>query len=174
MKNEDITVRGISADQINSLERTRQMAKPEHVDKLMESVEDWNEWRYNNDNIGIFPALWGADLEDADLRGADLKRADLEEAILSGADLRMSDLRGAKLRGADLRGANLMGADFDRTDLKRADLGGANLMGARYLQAEQLCEAKTLYEAELDPDIESEVRKASPHLLDRPRENTNR
>ena len=144
LKNEDITVRGISADQINSLERTRQMAKPEHVDKLMESVEDWNEWRYNNDNIGIFPALWGADLEDADLRGA------------------------------DLRGANLMGADFDRTDLKRADLGGANLMGARYLQAEQLCEAKTLYEAELDPDIESEVRKASPHLLDRPRENTNR
>ncbi len=124
LKNEDITVRAIRADQINSLERTRQMAKPEHVDKLMESVEDWNEWRYNNDNIGIFPALWGADLEDADLRGADLR--------------------------------------------------GANLMGARYLQAEQLCETKTLYEAELDPDIESEVRKASPHLLDRPRENTNR
>jgi uncharacterized protein YjbI with pentapeptide repeats len=123
------------------------MANPEHVDKLLEGVEVWNEWRY--DNLGIAPALWGADLGGADLRGVDLKRADLEEADLSGADLEE-----AKLRDADLR--------------------GANLMGAMHLRAEQLCEAKTLYQAELDPDLESEVIKAHSHLLDKPRETTNR
>ena len=67
------------------------MAKPEHLDKLLESVEVWNTWRY--ENFEIVPALWGVDLEEADLRGADLQRADLEEAILSGADLSGADFR---------------------------------------------------------------------------------
>jgi uncharacterized protein YjbI with pentapeptide repeats len=142
------------------------------VNKLLEGVEVWNEWRY--DNLGIAPALWGADLEEADLRGADLKRADLEEADLSGADLSGSNLSGAKLRGADLSGTNLWGTDFDRTDLKRADLEGANLRGAIYLRAGQLCGAKTLYKTELDPDIEVEVRKASPRLFEKPRERADR
>ena len=148
------------------------MAKPEHLDKLKEGVEIWNTWR--NDNPGITPALWGADLEETDLRGADLKRADLEEADLSEVDLREADLRGAKLRGADLRGANLMGADFDRTNLKRADLEGANLKAAIFLRAGQLCKAKTLYQAELDPDLEREVSDKCPRLFEKPRENTDR
>ena len=164
------------------------MAKPEHLDKLIESVEVWNEWRY--DNPEIVPALWGADLEEADLRGADLNRAalgeadlsgadlraadletaDLEQADLSGADLGEADLGGAKLRDADLRGANLMDADFEGADLKRADLEGADLMGAMHLRADQLCEAKTLYQAELDPDLEIEVKERCPHLLEFPEE----
>ena len=148
------------------------MAKPEHLDKLLENIEIWNEWR--DDNPGIAPALWGADLEGTDLRGANLQRADLEDAILSGADLRMSYLRGAKLRNADLRGANLSGADFDRADLKRADLEGANLMGAIYLKTKQLCETKTLYQAEMDPDLENEVWHERPHLLEKPAEKVNR
>ncbi len=36
------------------------MAKPEHLDKIGESVEVWNAWR--DDNPGILPALWAADL----------------------------------------------------------------------------------------------------------------
>ena len=55
----------------------KQMAKPEHLDKLKEGVEVWNEWR--DDNPGIAPALWGADLEESDLRGADLKKPILGE-----------------------------------------------------------------------------------------------
>jgi len=143
-----------------------------HLAKLKEGVEVWNRWR--DDNLGILPALWAADLVEADLREADLKRADLEGADLSGADLRDADLRGAKLRGADLRRANLCGADFGGTDLKRADLEGANLRGATYLRAEQLCEAKTLYQAELDPHIEREVRYKSPLLFEKPKEKANR
>ena len=148
------------------------MAKPDHLDKLKESVEVWNTWR--GDNPEIAPSLWGADLEGADLRMADLKRADLEEADLRGANLSHADLGGAKLRGVDLREANLESADFDRTDLKRADLEGANLRGSRYLLAEQLCEAKTLYQAELDPDLERKARYECPLLFDKPRENTDR
>ena len=41
------------------------MANPEHVDKLLESVEVWNVWRH--ENPAIAPALWGADLEETDL-----------------------------------------------------------------------------------------------------------
>ena len=128
------------------------MAKSEHLAKLKESVEVWNMWR--SDNPAIEPALWGAALEETDLRGANLNRADIEEADLSGADLREANLRGARLRGADLR--------------------GANLMGAMYLQAEQLCEAKTLYQAELDPRLERKVRYVRPLLFEKPREKTDR
>jgi uncharacterized protein YjbI with pentapeptide repeats len=146
------------------------MAKPEQLDKLLDSVEVWNEWRY--ENFEIVPALWGAYLKEADLRGADLREVDLEESELSGADISCADLRGANLRDAVLRGANLSGADFDRTDLKRADLGGANLMGARTLETEQLCKTKTLFQAEMDPDLENEVWYERSHLLEKPKENT--
>jgi len=114
------------------------MAKPEHLAKLEESVEDWNMWRY--DNPEIVPAFWGADLEEADLREA-------------------------KLRDADLKGANLMEAN-----LKRTNLEGTNLRWAMYLQVRQLCEANTLYQAILDPELEREVRKERPHLFDKPKE----
>ena len=144
------------------------MANPEHVDKLIEGVEFWNMWRH--ENPAITPDLSGADLEEADLRGADLNRAALGEADLSGADLREADLETANLEQADLRGANLMDADFEGADLKRAELEGADLMGAMHLRAEQLCEAKTLYQAKLDPDLEIEVKERCPHLLEFPEE----
>ena len=153
VKNTDITVRGIGTDQINSLARTRRMAKPEHLAKLEESVEDWNMWRY--DNPEIVPAFWGADLEEADLRGAYLNSADLREA---------------KLRDADLKGANLERANLMEASLKRTNLEGTNLKWAMYLQARQLCETNTLYQAILDLELEREVRKERPHLFDKPKE----
>ncbi|MBW2193157.1 MAG: pentapeptide repeat-containing protein, partial [Deltaproteobacteria bacterium] len=62
------------------------MAKPEHLAKVEESVEDWNMWRY--DNPEIVPAFWGADLEEADLREAKLRDADLKGANLMEANLK--------------------------------------------------------------------------------------
>jgi uncharacterized protein YjbI with pentapeptide repeats len=135
-----------------SLRRIRQMANPEHVDKLKESVEVWNMWRYENPEIS--PDLWGADLEKTDLRDADLSGADLEEANLREADLGEANLMGAKLSGADIR--------------------GANLMGAMYLLVVQLCEAKTLYEAKLSSELEHKARYECPLLFEKPRENTDR
>ena len=152
MKNADITVRGIRTDQRNS-PRTRQMAKPEHLDKLKEGVEVWNTWRH--DNPEIVPAL---------------SEADLEEAVLSGADLREAKLMDAKLRDADLREANLEGANLLGANLKKTNLAGTNLRWAMYLQAEQLCEAKTLYKAKLDPELERQVKESRPFLFEKPRE----
>lgn len=148
------------------------MANPEHVDKLIEGVDIWNAWRYENPEI--VPALWGADLEETDLGYANLRDGDLEEVDLSGADLREANLNGAKLVAADLSGANLKGAYFDRTSLKRANLEGANLREAIYLRAEQLCETKTLYQAKLDPRLEHEVRHICPLLFEMPREKADR
>ena len=140
------------------------MAKPEHLARIEESVEIWNTWM--NDNPEIVPAFWGADLEETDLRGAYLNRADLEEADLSGADLREADLRGAQLRDADLRGANLERANLMEANFKRTNLEGTDLRWTMFLRAEQLCEAKTLYQAILDPELEREIRQECPRLFD--------
>ena len=148
------------------------MAKPEHLAKLEESIEVWNMWRHNHPEI--VPAFWGADLEEVDLRGAYLDGADLEEADLSGADLRDADLREARLRAANLRGANLERANLMEANLKSTNLEGTNLKWAMHLEAEQLCEAGTLYQAKLDPELEREVKKERPQLFEKPREKANR
>jgi TIR domain/Pentapeptide repeats (8 copies) len=114
------------------------MANPEHLAKIKEGVDAWNNWR--RANAEIIPDLRGANLGSAQLRtanlraadlnganllladlsGADLTRAQMREAVLLKANLRMAILTAAQLRGSHLTGANL-------TD---ADLGGANLDGA--------------------------------------------
>jgi uncharacterized protein YjbI with pentapeptide repeats len=63
------------------------LANPEHLAKLKEGVESWNQWRKQNPKIG-------PDLVEANLHGAKLSRAKLVEADLSWADL---TARGASL-----------------------------------------------------------------------------
>jgi hypothetical protein len=94
------------------------MANPEHLQKLKQGIEAWNQWR--SEDRDITP-----DLGEADLRGADLGRATLHGATLHGANL-----RGANLRGADLGRGNLGGANLGEADLRGANLRGANLRGA--------------------------------------------
>ena len=52
------------------------MADPNHVQKLMEGVAAWNQWRAENPDISI-------DLSEADLRDAELPGANLREANLT-------------------------------------------------------------------------------------------
>jgi uncharacterized protein YjbI with pentapeptide repeats len=109
------------------------MANPEHVAKLKEGLEAWNEWRKNNPGVKV--DLSGADLSRANLDKADLRGADLAVANLSRAYLVRADLSGAYLCEADLGGAiltsaNLSGADLSEANLREADLGGANLRRA--------------------------------------------
>jgi hypothetical protein len=92
------------------------MANREHLAKLREDVEAWNDWRM--DNLEVLP-----DLSRADLSGANLERAYLERADLSGANLEGANLEGAYLERADFSGANLSGAY-----LSHANLSGANLL----------------------------------------------
>jgi uncharacterized protein YjbI with pentapeptide repeats len=144
-----------------------------HYDKLKEGVGAWNKWR--KEWPVLKPDLRNADLLEADLRGAylrkaDFRKADLRQADLRGAYLRKADLRKAHLWRADLREADLQGAYFRKAKLWGADLRQADLRGASFLNAKQLSEAKSLYRTELDPDLEKQVIKWCPHLLEEPKE----
>lgn len=122
------------------------MDNPEHLKILNRGVEEWNKWRYNNEDLR--PELSFVNLSKADLRGADLRSANLSEADLRGADLRGANLKGADLRsanlsesdlkGADLTNANLTRADFylSRTNLYLANLSEANLSNANLSEAD--------------------------------------
>jgi uncharacterized protein YjbI with pentapeptide repeats len=113
--------------------------------------------------------LMRANLGGAALEGANLMRANLEGAALEGANLMRANLEEAVLEGANLWGANLWGAVLWGANLKEANLGGANLEGAKNLTVEQLCEAKTLYEVQLDDELKTQVKERCPHLLEEPK-----
>ena len=123
--------------------RSRTVANPEHLAKLNEGVEAWNQaWQqWVNQNRRFAPDFSGADLSKADLTGANLSLADLSGANLSGAKLietslvlahlRTADLRNADLGGAHLHNADLSGANLSGATLFDADLGGVDLSGAK-------------------------------------------
>jgi uncharacterized protein YjbI with pentapeptide repeats len=125
------------------------MANEEHLARLQQGVEDWNQWQ--DEHPEIRPDLSGADLSGADLSGAilsgaDLSRANLEEANLSGADLTGAHLYEANLTRAylyrtylgqaHLVEAQLVGAHLDEVYLGGADLSGADLTEAQLREAE--------------------------------------
>jgi hypothetical protein len=89
------------------------MCNPQHLAKLWDGVEAWNQWRRENPRIR------------PNLREADLSRADLSGSNLAGTQLCEAKLFSSNLSGSDLRAANLIG-----TDLSEADLSGADLTGA--------------------------------------------
>jgi hypothetical protein len=94
------------------------MANPEHLAKLKEGVQAWNEWRNRNPEVAI------------DLTRADFRKASLTRANLAGADLHWANLAAADLEGADLRLANLILAHLENADLRGADFTKANLLMA--------------------------------------------
>ncbi|MDJ0903341.1 MAG: pentapeptide repeat-containing protein [Xenococcus sp. MO_188.B8] len=114
------------------------MANPEHLAKLNERVEAWNQWRRENHDIKIdfkhasFERLKLShiNLFDANLTNVNFTNADLEFAYLKNANLTGANFTDGSLRCAQLVNANLTGADFTDCNLKFADLRNANLTGA--------------------------------------------
>ena len=87
---------------------------------------------------------------------------------------RWCDTDGDEGEKTDLSDANLIGAYLSYTDLSRANLSGADLSCAFLsevldLYIEQLSKVKTLYKAELDPELKKQVKDEYPHLLKRPK-----
>lgn len=113
------------------------MANPEHLAKLREGVEAWNDWRAEYaGEVDLSEAnLGGRNLDGAILDGAELDWTTLDAACLANATLRFASLHGAKLRGANLSGSNLTGAMLAAADLSRANLSSAILGGAVLLRA---------------------------------------
>jgi hypothetical protein len=119
------------------------------------------------------------DLSRTDLRQTDLTRAHLEKANLEGAHLEKAFLREAHLEGAFLREAYLVEANLTRAHLEWANLGGAHLekadlretdlKRAKDLTIQQLSKVKTLYKAELDPELMEQIKKNYPQLLEEPK-----
>jgi hypothetical protein len=119
------------------------MADPDQLERLKQSVEDWNAWR--NENPSLQVDLSNADLRGASLRGVNLSKVDLHKTLLHGADLydahlwradlskailHEACLIRARLWDANLRDASLIEADLRAADLIEADLSGADLRGA--------------------------------------------
>lgn len=120
------------------------MANEEHLKRLDEGWEAWNDWRKDNDFI--IPDLAGADLNGAELgdRVEMMIRVVNSRHKFQGVAFSHCNMRGvklsAKLIGADLVGANLIGADLGGADLTGADLQKANLNYAN-LESTNLSEA---------------------------------
>lgn len=123
------------------------MANPEHLKKLNEGPEAWNNWVEEHrkaiadlsDTDLSHRNLSGAHLVAANLKhvnltyarliGVDMSHADLEQATLNtaylpGATFSSADLRGADLRASDLSFAHLDDANLNGADLRWADLNG--------------------------------------------------
>lgn len=111
-----------------------------------------------------------AHLEGADLKWAHLERASLEGAYLEGAHLEGADLFGTCLKGAYLKEAHLEGAELFGASLEGAFLEGASLEGAEDLSIDQLSEAKTLYNVELEEELLIKLKTIFPTLFEQPNE----
>jgi uncharacterized protein YjbI with pentapeptide repeats len=114
------------------------MAHPEHLAKLKDGVEKWNQWR--KEHFTVIPDLRDASLKGVDLRNAylyrvDLGAADLSEAKLSRANLRRANLGKARLSRATLERSNLTMACFDEADLGEANLTDSAVQEAHFTRA---------------------------------------
>ncbi len=109
------------------------MPNPEHLARLLEGVEAWDEWRKSNSDV--IPDLAGADLTDANLEGANLEGAILRAAKLIGTSLGRAFLFQADLSGAVLRLAFLGGANLGFANLTKADLTTAKCYATTFTQA---------------------------------------
>jgi len=127
-----------------------------------------------------------ATLEKSTIEECDFRKANLESANLMEITLTNSYFDDAKLINANLRNAlmkpliedgeryynDFKGADLTGADLGGADLGGADFIGAKNLTIEQLSKARSLYKAKLDPEVEKQIREKYPHLLEKPKEDS--
>lgn len=110
------------------------MADINHVQKLMEDVAAWNQWRSENPGTSI--ELGKADLRDADLSNANLREAQLVGSNLCGAVLDNADLSSAVLQGANLTSARLHAASFRGASMTRATLNEVEASDADFREAD--------------------------------------
>lgn len=112
-----------------------------------------NQTNFENSNLNQ------ANLMGAYASGANFKDAFLIKGQFENAFLIKANFKNAFLMEANLRNSYLMGADFENASLYKADL-----RGAKGLSIEQLSKAKTLYLAQFDEEIFSQVRLTLPEL----------
>ena len=122
---------------------------------------DFRNARLNQTNFEN-ATLNQANLSCAYASGANFKDSFLIKTQLEKAYFIKADFTGAFLMEANLQGAYLTGADFTDANLYKADL--RNVVG---LTVEQLEKARTLYLAQLDPELMEQVNARQPHLVNK-------
>ena len=93
---------------------------------------------------------------------------DLQKAYLVKANMAEADFTGANLEEAYLMESNLEGANFSQANLKGADLAKAKMRKVRNLSKDQISVVKTLFQAELEPELLNTITKNYPRLLRKP------
>jgi len=112
-------------------------------------------------------SFFGTNLKNAILVGANLEEAILSKTNLEGSALAAAYLKGAYLDGANFKRANLEWSNFEKADLQEAYFEETNLKNAQNVTSDQFSKVKTLYKAQLDPELEAELReKGYGYLLD--------
>lgn len=117
-------------DRLFELRRVQEgyaMANEEHLARLKQGVDVWNQWREHNPDI--FVDFVRADLSQMNLRGVDLSSTQLSRASLRKTNLTKANLRESYFELASLDGANLTGASLHETGFFGANLTKANLTG---------------------------------------------
>ena len=97
------------------------MSIEEHLLKIKQGVNAWNQWREENPETT-------PDLSKVDIRGLQLQKINLSNADLTEAKLQYSNLSGATLEKADMNKAKLLETNFQSANLKGANLSGAGLL----------------------------------------------
>lgn len=118
---------------------------------------------------GFWPAsLKKADLVDTKLQNADLQGVNLSETILVETDLNGSNLEKALFANAFICNTTFKNANLKETDFKDCFLYQTSFKDTKSITAEQLCRAKTLYKCSFSPEIDAEISKNCPALLQKP------
>jgi Pentapeptide repeats (8 copies) len=138
------------------------MANPEHLAKLKEGVEAWNEWRLKNP--GIQPDLQGANLIFAQLQEATLMQAQLQEATLVEAQLQEADLSGAFFDNATILYEVILGDDkYGVASFADVSWGGVNLAVVDWSSLKMLGDE---YEARRSTYAKEMKKNKAQHLED--------
>jgi hypothetical protein len=106
------------------------VANKEHLARLKQGVEAWNQWR--DENPDIRPDLTRANLIGATLIGVNLTAATVRRANFTRADLTDATLIGADLTRATLTGATLYETTLTRVILAEADLTEVNVESTKW------------------------------------------
>lgn len=133
----------------------------------------------NSANISS-AVLPGADLRDTRLNQTNFENSNLNNAIFEGAFASGANFKDSYLIKAYFRNSFLIKANFENAYLMEADLRNCHLTGAEFKDAnlykvdfrgaigltiEQLSQAKSLYLAKFDTEIQEKVLSLLPELV---------
>ena len=140
-----------------------------------------NNVHFDNSKL-LMMNLNNNDFSNSVFNGATISGSSFISSILKSVDFRNSTIKEyfeemshgpdihsiTKFSNANLEKANMSGLDFKGVDFSGSSLIEANLQHSINLIKDQLLKAKTLYNAEIDPDLKELINQECPSLFEKP------